>query len=91
MWWEICKTIKFPQKEQNLFNPKLEQVIYLVCHCSFADSCEVTHDGASIKCDCQEGYIGERCERCASGYYGQPEVLGESRIDATGPFTLLYT
>ncbi|XP_047502805.1 laminin subunit alpha-like isoform X1 [Penaeus chinensis] len=56
----------------------------LICACpmpsitnNFADSCEVTHDGASIKCDCQEGYIGGRCERCASGYYGQPEVLGD--------------
>lgn len=66
-----------------------KQVICFLCHRSFADSCEVTRDGASINCDCQEGYIGQRCERCASGYYGQPEVLGESSIDATGPFTLL--
>ncbi|XP_042212496.1 laminin subunit alpha-like isoform X1 [Homarus americanus] len=56
----------------------------LICACpmpsitnNFAESCDFLDDGFSIKCECQEGYIGERCERCAAGYHGQPEVLGD--------------
>lgn len=44
---------------------------------SFAESCFFLNDGNSVRCDCKEGYVGERCERCAAGYYGQPEVLGK--------------
>ncbi|KAL7875637.1 hypothetical protein AOLI_G00106000 [Acnodon oligacanthus] len=29
-----------------------------------------------LQCLCKTGYTGERCERCASGYYGEPEILG---------------
>ncbi|XP_050725715.1 laminin subunit alpha-like isoform X5 [Eriocheir sinensis] len=57
----------------------------LICACplpsitnNFAESCFFLDDGNSVRCDCKEGYVGERCERCAAGYYGQPEVLGDS-------------
>lgn len=46
---------------------------------SFAESCFFLNDGNFVHCDCKEGYIGERCERCAAGYYGQPEVLGKCK------------
>ncbi|CAL4059747.1 unnamed protein product, partial [Meganyctiphanes norvegica] len=73
----------------------------LICACplpsitnNFADTCEVTPDGFSIACDCQQGYIGQQCQRCAPGFYGQPEVLGSScqvcecnkNIDRRDPF-----
>lgn len=47
---------------------------------SFAESCDFLDGGLSIRCDCREGYSGERCERCSAGYYGQPEVLGKKSI-----------
>lgn len=45
---------------------------------SFAESCEVSPDGFSIRCQCTEGYYGSRCEACAAGYFGTPEVQGGS-------------
>ncbi|XP_064094479.1 laminin subunit alpha-like isoform X2 [Macrobrachium nipponense] len=73
----------------------------LICACplpsitnNFAESCDVTEDGVSIQCNCRPGYVGRHCERCASGYYGRPETLGEScqpcecngNIDANDPY-----
>nr|XP_031828013.1 laminin subunit alpha isoform X2 [Nomia melanderi] len=53
----------------------------LICACplpvpsnNFATGCEVNEEGNKISCDCLEGYYGARCEVCASGYYGKPEV-----------------
>ncbi|KAJ9580421.1 hypothetical protein L9F63_024397, partial [Diploptera punctata] len=56
----------------------------LICACplpipsnNFATSCDLTHDGSRISCECIPGYYGARCESCAAGYYGRPEVPGE--------------
>ncbi|XP_076800337.1 laminin subunit alpha-5-like isoform X2 [Clavelina lepadiformis] len=41
---------------------------------NFADTCEEV-DGEMV-CHCQMGYTGQRCELCASGYFGNPAVYG---------------
>ena len=38
---------------------------------SFALSC-----GDGTQCICKPNYLGDRCEFCGPGYFGQPEVLG---------------
>ncbi|XP_046389625.1 laminin subunit alpha [Ischnura elegans] len=56
----------------------------LICACplpimsnNFAVGCDVSPDGVNIRCDCYPGYYGPRCEACAAGYYGKPEVPGD--------------
>ncbi|XP_029655372.1 laminin subunit alpha [Octopus sinensis] len=44
---------------------------------NFADTCYANQRGLVTHCDCQPGYAGNHCERCASGFYGQPTVLGQ--------------
>ncbi|XP_016368342.1 laminin subunit alpha-3-like [Sinocyclocheilus rhinocerous] len=41
---------------------------------NFALGCTET-DGRLL-CLCKDGYTGERCERCAAGYYGDPLLYG---------------
>ncbi|RMC15508.1 hypothetical protein DUI87_07700 [Hirundo rustica rustica] len=33
-------------------------------------------NGEDIQCLCKEGYTGARCERCATGYFGNPQKYG---------------
>ncbi|XP_060809379.1 laminin subunit alpha [Amyelois transitella] len=56
----------------------------LICACplpyasnNFAIGCELSQNGSLISCDCQPGYGGARCEYCAAGYFGQPELPGD--------------
>ncbi|XP_029380661.1 laminin subunit alpha-3-like isoform X2 [Echeneis naucrates] len=54
-----------------------------VCPCpfsvpsnSFAVGC--TEASGDVQCICRSGYTGDRCDRCAPGYYGSPLTLGGS-------------
>ncbi|XP_031421824.1 laminin subunit beta-1 [Clupea harengus] len=43
---------------------------------SNGDSCYADHASNQIICNCIQGYAGSRCDRCAPGYYGDPERPG---------------
>lgn len=56
----------------------------MICACplpvdsnNFATTCDVSEDGYEIHCECKPGYTGEKCQSCAPGFFGQPEVEGE--------------
>ncbi|SPP85142.1 laminin subunit alpha [Drosophila guanche] len=56
----------------------------MICACplpydsnNFATSCEISESGNEIHCECRPGYTGPRCESCANGFYGNPEVVGD--------------
>ncbi|XP_041655654.1 laminin subunit beta-2 [Cheilinus undulatus] len=39
-------------------------------------SCQADHTSNQIICTCKPGYAEPRCDRCAPGYYGNPEQPG---------------
>ncbi|KAM6977412.1 laminin subunit beta-1 [Aplochiton taeniatus] len=43
---------------------------------SNGDSCYYDHSSNQILCRCKPGYTGARCDQCAPGHYGNPQVLG---------------
>ena len=44
------------------------------CPCIFANECILI--GQSVKCtDCPEGHIGDKCEKCDDGSFGDPQGL----------------
>ncbi|XP_067248417.1 laminin subunit beta-1b isoform X1 [Chanodichthys erythropterus] len=42
----------------------------------FAESCYQNPISLQMVCVCNSGYKGPKCEECASGYYGNPQVPG---------------
>ncbi|GCB82233.1 hypothetical protein scyTo_0021962, partial [Scyliorhinus torazame] len=56
-------------------------------------SCHADLDSNQIVCYCNTGYSGSRCDKCAPGYYGNPQVAGgkcwpcrcNNNIDVTDP------
>ncbi|XP_039372294.1 laminin subunit beta-1 [Mauremys reevesii] len=59
----------------------------------FASSCYQDPITLQIVCVCDVGYIGSRCDECASGFFGDPEEIGgvcqpcqcNNNIDMTDP------
>ncbi|KAF8358536.1 epi-1, partial [Pristionchus pacificus] len=45
---------------------------------NFATSCDVSDEGQTRMCFCKPGYAGDRCEKCAPGFFGDPEASGGS-------------
>ncbi|XP_062847310.1 laminin subunit alpha-1 [Trichomycterus rosablanca] len=44
---------------------------------NFSPTCSLQGPG-EVTCDqCEQGYTGSKCERCANGYYGNPTIPGE--------------
>lgn len=43
----------------------------------FSTSCYLASDG-QVNCNCRPGYQGRRCQYCATGYTGNPNIPGDS-------------
>ncbi|XP_031440246.1 laminin subunit alpha-1 isoform X2 [Clupea harengus] len=47
---------------------------------NFSPTCSVENSG-EVTCDqCQRGYTGPKCERCADGYHGDPTAPGQGCV-----------
>uniref|UniRef100_A0A673Z2H1 Laminin, alpha 1 n=1 Tax=Salmo trutta TaxID=8032 RepID=A0A673Z2H1_SALTR len=47
---------------------------------NFSPTCLLEGPG-QVTCDqCQQGYTGTKCERCANGYHGEPMVAGQECV-----------
>nr|XP_018666843.1 basement membrane-specific heparan sulfate proteoglycan core protein [Ciona intestinalis] len=53
---------------------------------SFSDTCEYNTDSRNLVCtNCREGHVGDRCERCAPGYTGNPQDEGGECVRRAEP------
>ena len=55
-------------------------------------TCRLKSDYVNPICDCPRGYEGERCEKCAVGYHGNPyrgeECRSQSQCDINGSISI---
>ncbi|KAL7642435.1 UNVERIFIED_CONTAM: hypothetical protein RMT77_006996 [Armadillidium vulgare] len=70
---EVCATGYFGDPMKGRCKP---------CACpsrqqNFANTCQADPYSEYI-CHCREGYTGNKCERCAKGFFGNPSELGGS-------------
>ncbi|XP_065226755.1 laminin subunit beta-1 [Planococcus citri] len=43
---------------------------------TYAQRCALDSRNQDVICDCDTGYTGSKCERCAENYYGNPDIVG---------------
>ncbi|XP_076086554.1 basement membrane-specific heparan sulfate proteoglycan core protein-like isoform X4 [Mytilus galloprovincialis] len=62
----------------------------------FSPTCEIDRRDGQVTCTaCAQGYEGRRCERCARGYVGNPQIVGDycrisdERCDSRGSLSQL--
>uniref|UniRef100_A0A8C4R2A7 Uncharacterized protein n=1 Tax=Eptatretus burgeri TaxID=7764 RepID=A0A8C4R2A7_EPTBU len=57
---------------------------------NFSPTCHLDSSGDVVCDQCHLGYAGNRCERCAEGFYGEPSVPGGScqRCECSGNLNL---
>ncbi|XP_074655735.1 basement membrane-specific heparan sulfate proteoglycan core protein-like [Tubulanus polymorphus] len=75
---ELCEVGFYPRQEPN-------GIACLACTCPSADSrnqfskdCYLGPNDRVVCRNCPEGYVGDRCERCAPGYRGDPNTPGDT-------------
>ncbi|XP_021927336.1 basement membrane-specific heparan sulfate proteoglycan core protein isoform X6 [Zootermopsis nevadensis] len=80
-WLGLCSKDREPCRPGTYGDPP--RVPCETCPCpltnpgnQFGRTCFLDTDG-QVTCDCPQGYVGRRCEQCASGYQGNPFIPGD--------------
>ncbi|XP_069692113.1 basement membrane-specific heparan sulfate proteoglycan core protein isoform X26 [Periplaneta americana] len=81
-WLGLCSKDREPCRPGTYGDPP--RVPCQPCPCpltnptnQFGRTCYLDTDGQPT-CDCPQGYVGRRCEKCAAGYQGNPFIPGDS-------------